>query len=81
MDRLPFENSRAFQRVAQVSIWGINFPFSFFFIFKIMLTKSEKKEYRELGKIIMNGSLDQVHKITSRYMELNQKKYNPFYKK
>jgi len=46
-----------------------------------MLTKSEKKEYRELGKIIMNGSLDQVHKITSRYMELNQKKYNPFYKK
>ena len=51
------------------------------FHFKIMLTKLEKKEYRELGKIIMNGSLDQVHKITSRYMELNQKKYNPFYKK
>ena len=51
------------------------------FHFKIMLTKSEKKEYRELGKIIMNGSPDQVHKITSRYMELNQKKYNPFYKK
>jgi hypothetical protein len=46
-----------------------------------MLTKLEKKEYRELGKIIMNGSLDQIHKITSRYMELNQKKYNPFYKK
>ena len=51
------------------------------FYFKVMLTKLEKKEYRELGKIIMNGSLDQVHKITSRYMELNQKKYNPFYKK
>ena len=38
-----------------------------------MLTKLEKKEYRELGKIIMNGSPDQIHKITSRYMELNQK--------
>jgi len=44
-----------------------------------MLTKQEKKEYRTLGKIILNGSIDEVNKITSRYLELNQKKYNPFY--
>ena len=44
-----------------------------------MLTKQEKKEYRTLGKIILNGSIDEVNKITSRYLELNQKRYNPFY--
>ena len=45
----------------------------------VMLTKQEKKEYRTLGKIILNGSIDEVNKITSRYLELNQKRYNPFY--
>ena len=44
-----------------------------------MLKKLEKKEYRTLGKIILNGSIDEVNKITSRYLELNQKRYNPFY--
>ena len=44
-----------------------------------MLTKQEKKEYRTLGKIILNGPIDEVNKITSRYLELNQKRNNPFY--
>ena len=44
-----------------------------------MLTKQEKKEHRILGKIILNGSIDEVNKISSRYLELNQKRYNPFH--
>ena len=46
-----------------------------------MLTKLEKKEYRKLGKLILSLPTDskQFHEITPRFLELNQKKYNPFY--
>jgi len=46
-----------------------------------MLTKLEKKEYRKLGKLILNLPTDskQFHEITPRFLELNQKRYNPFY--
>ena len=48
----------------------------------IMLTKLEKKEYRKLGKLILSLPTDskEFHEITPRFLELNQKKYNPFYK-
>ena len=47
----------------------------------IMLTKLEKKEYRKLGKLILSLPTDskQFHEITPRFLELNQKRYNPFY--
>ena len=47
-----------------------------------MLTKLEKKEYRKLGKLILSLPTDskEFHEITPRFLELNQKKYNPFYK-
>jgi len=58
-----------------------NLSLTNFILNHIMLTKLEKKEYRKLGKLILSLPTDskEFHEITPRFLELNQKRYNPFY--